>query len=116
MPESISVLEAIPVLEMPSSVFREVVATKTTPAKPTEMTTAKMATATGEMAATKMATAAEMATATTEASTMTSPSSAMASAVGECGGGHNRQNTGQNQTGKETVTKSHKKLSGGFSS
>ena len=104
MPESISVLEAIPVLEMPSSVFREVVATKTTPAKPTEMTTAKMATA------------AEMATATTEASTMTSPSSAMASAVGECGGGHNRQNTGQNQTGKETVKKSHKKLSGGFSS
>ncbi len=110
MPESISVLEAIPVLEMPSSVFREVVATKTTPAKPTEMTTAKMATATGEMAATKMATA------TTEASTMTSPSSAMASAVGECGGGHNRQNTGQNQTGKETVKKSHKKLSGEFSS
>ena len=104
-------LEAIPVLEMPSSVFREVVATKTTPAKPTEMTTAKMATATGEMAAT-----AEMATATTEASTMTSPSSAMASAVGECGGGHNRQNTGQNQTGKETVKKSHKKLSGEFSS
>jgi len=112
VPESISVLEAIPVLEMPSSVFREVVATKTTPAKPTEMTTAKMATATGEMAATKMATAAEMATATTEAS----PSSAMASAVGECGGGHNRQNTGQNQTGKETVKKSHKKLSGEFSS
>ena len=122
MPESISVLEAIPVLEMPSSVFREVVATKTTPAKPTEMTTAetatitKMATATGEMAATKMGTATEMATATTEASTMTAPSSAMASAVGECGGGHNRQNTGQNQTGKETVKKSHKKLSGGSSS
>jgi cytochrome c553 len=116
VPESISVLEAIPVLEMPSSVFREVVATKTTPAKPTEMTTAetatitKMATATGEMATTKMATAA------TEASTMTAPETSPSSAMAECGGGHNRQNTGQNQTGKETVKKFHKKLSGGFSS
>jgi hypothetical protein len=49
----------------------------------------------------------------TKASTMpatkASTSSAMAaassasSAVSECGGGRNRQNTGQNQTGKETV-------------
>jgi hypothetical protein len=28
---------------------------------------------------------------------------AASSAVSECGGGRNRQNTGQNQTGKETV-------------
>ena len=111
VPETIPVLKVIPVLEMPSSVFRKAMATKTTPGKPTEMTTA-----TGEMAATEMAT-------TTEASTMpatkASASSAMAaasSAMSECRGGHNCQNTGQNQTGKETVKKSHKKLSGGFSS
>jgi hypothetical protein len=108
----ISVLEAIPVLEMPSSVFRKAMAAKTTPSK--------MATAAAEMpATTEMATATteastmpatEMATATTEASTMpatkASTSSAMAaasSAMSECGGGRNRQNTGQNQTGKETV-------------
>jgi hypothetical protein len=28
---------------------------------------------------------------------------AASSAVSECGGGRNRQNTGKNQTGKETV-------------
>jgi hypothetical protein len=87
----ISVPEMISVLEMPSSVFRKAMAAKTTPSK--------MATATAEMPAT-----------TTEASTMpatkASTSSAMAaasSAMSECGGGRNRQNTGQNQTGKETV-------------
>jgi hypothetical protein len=85
----------ISVLEMPSSVFRKAMATKTTPTKPTEMATAEMTAATCKMAAT-----------TTEASTMAAPSSAMAaasSAVSECGGGRDRQNTGQNQTGKETV-------------
>jgi hypothetical protein len=98
VPEMISVFEAISVLEMPSSVFRKAMA-KTTSGKPSEMTTA-----TAEMPAT------EMAAATTEASTMpateASTSSAMAaasSAVSECGGGRNRQNTGQNRTGKETV-------------
>src|SRR6202011_3578926 len=129
VPEMISVLEAIPVLEMPSSVFRKAMATKTTPGKPSEMATAEtatgteMTTATGEMAAatteastmpaTKASTSSAMAAATTEASTMpatkASTSSAMAaassasSAVSECGGGRNHQNTGQNQTGKETV-------------
>jgi hypothetical protein len=37
---------------------------------------------------------------------MAAAASAMAaasSAVSECGGGRDRQNTGQNQTGKETV-------------
>src|SRR5260221_9338741 len=93
VPEMISVLEAIPVLEMPSSMFRKAMATKTTPTKPAEMATAT----------------AEMPTAATEASTMAaskaSASSAIAasSAVSECGGGRNRQHTGQNQTGKETV-------------
>jgi hypothetical protein len=110
VPEMISVFEAISVLEMPSSVFRKAMA-KTTSGKPSEMATAaetaagtEMTTATAEMPAT------EMAAATTEASTMpateASTSSAMAaasSAVSECGGGRNRQNTGQNQTGKETV-------------
>jgi len=87
------VSETITVLEMPSSAFRKAMATKTTPGKSNEM-----ATPTSEMAA-----------ATTEASTMpatkASTSSAMAaasSAVSECGGGRNRQNTGQNKTGKET--------------
>jgi hypothetical protein len=102
--------ETISVLEMPSSVFRKAMATKTTPGKPSEMataetaTTTEMTTATGEMAAT------EMATATTEASTMpatkastTSPMAAASAAVSECGDGCNRQNTDQNQTGKETV-------------
>ena len=104
VPEMISVLEAIPVLEMPSSVFRKAMATKTTPGKPSEMATAETATGTEMTTATG-----EMAAATTEASTMPATSSAMAaassasSAVSECGGGRNRQNTGQNQTGKETV-------------
>jgi hypothetical protein len=80
----ISVFEAISVLEMPSSVFRKAMA-KTTSGKPSEM-----------------ATATEMAAATTEAST-SSAMAAASSAVSECGGGRNRQNTGQNQTGKETV-------------
>jgi len=84
VPEMISVLEAIPVLEMPSSVFRKAMATKTTPGKPSEMPTTEMTTA-----ATKASTSSAMA--------------AASSAVSECGGGHNRQNTGQNQTGKETV-------------
>jgi hypothetical protein len=103
----ISVFEAISVLEMPSSVFCNAMA-KTTSGKPSKMATAaetatgtEMTTATAEMPAT------EMAAATTEASTMpateASTSSAMAAAVSECGGGRNRQNTGQNQTGKETV-------------
>ena len=81
--EIATVPETISVLEMPSSVFRKAMATKTTPTKPAEMTAA-----TCKMAAT-----------TTEASTMAAPSSA----VSERGGGRNRQNTGQNQTGKETV-------------
>jgi hypothetical protein len=96
VPETISVPEMISVLEMPSSVFRKAMATKTTPAKPTEMTTA-----TTEMAAA----ATEMATAAAEASTMPATSSAMAaasSAVSECRR-RNRQDAGQNQTGKETV-------------
>src|SRR4029077_20535681 len=42
---------------------------------------------------------AETATATTEAPTMTAPETSPSSAMGEYGGGHNRQNTGQNQTG-----------------
>jgi hypothetical protein len=89
VPETISVPEMISVLEMPSSVFRKAMATKTTPAKPTEMTTATT----------------EMATAAAEASTMPATSSAMAaasSAVSECRR-RNRQDAGQNQTGKETV-------------
>jgi hypothetical protein len=121
VPEMISVLEAIPVLEMPSSVFRKAMATKTTPGKPSEMATGggghfgaggrfggEMAAATTE-ASTMPTTEASTSSATTEASTMPATSSAMAaassasSAVSECGGGRNRQNTGQNQTGKETV-------------
>jgi type IV secretory pathway TrbL component len=102
MPETISVFEAIPVLEMPSSVLGKAMAAKATPGKPSEMATA-----------TETATAAtETATAATEASTMpatSSASSAMAaassasSAMSECSGGRNRQNTGQNEADKETV-------------
>jgi hypothetical protein len=47
--------------------------------------------------------ATEMAAATTEASTMPATEASTSSAVSECGGGRNRQNTGQNRTGKETV-------------
>jgi len=96
VPETISVLEAIPVLEMPSSVFRKA------------MATAETATTT-EMAAAEMATTTEMTATTTKASTVpatkasTSSTMAASSAVSECCGGRNRQNTGQNQTGKETV-------------
>jgi len=96
----ISVLEAIPVLEMPSSVFRKAMATAET------ATTTAMATATGDMAAAEMAATTEMTATTTKASTMPATKAstmAASSAVSECCGGRNRQNTGQNQTGKETV-------------
>jgi hypothetical protein len=99
----ISVFKVISVLETPSSVFRKAMA-KTTPGKPSEMataaetaTTTEMTTATAEMPAT------EMAATTTEASAMPATEASTSSAVSECGGGHNRQSTGQNQTGKETV-------------
>jgi hypothetical protein len=87
VPETISALEAISVIKVPSSVFREAMATKTTPAKPTEMAAAEMAT-TGKMAATEMATA-EMAAAATMPAT--SPAMAAASsAVSKRRGGRNR--------------------------
>jgi hypothetical protein len=103
------VSETITVLEMPSSAFRKAMATKTTPGKSSEMATptSEMAAATTE--ASTMPTTEASTMPTTKASTMpttkASTSSAMAassSAVSECGGGRNRQNTGQNQTGKET--------------
>jgi len=47
----ISVFEVISVLEMSSSVFRKAMATKTTPAKPSEMAAAEMTAATAEMTA-----------------------------------------------------------------
>jgi hypothetical protein len=106
MPEMIFVPEMISVFEAPSSVFCKAMATKTTPAKPSEMAAAEITTTTpAEMAATAemtAATPAEMAATATEPSTSSAMATA-ASTVTKCGGGRNRQNTGQNQTGKETV-------------
>jgi hypothetical protein len=96
VPETISVLEAIPVLEMPSSVFCEAMASKTMPSEMTT-TTSEMAASTPEASTMP----------TTEASTMPTTSSTMATASStstasstmcEHGGGRERQNAGQNQT------------------
>jgi hypothetical protein len=97
VPETISVLEAIPVLEMPSSVFCEGMAGKT---MPSEMTTATSEMAASTAEASTMPTAEASTMPTTEASTMptTMATASASSTMCEHGGGRERQNAGQNQT------------------
>jgi hypothetical protein len=105
VPETISVLEAIPVLEMPSSVFCEAMAGKT---MPSEMTTATSEMAASTAEASTMPTTEASTMPTTEASTMPTTTSTMptttstmataSSTMCEHGGGRERQNAGQNQT------------------